>query len=256
MQLSSEAYAPDGTLWWQLKTWPGKTRKLGDEIKIAAWLASTKFVGEQFTTEDIRIALGDGLEKNDKEHLQRRLRELRNRDGWAIPSKKYDRTLPLGHYRLDFVGWHPHLGPRPKRTGGVSAKTKRIVIDRDGRRCQVCGIGANEPYPDRPNKVAVLTAGHITPGSFKGADDLSNLQAECSLCNEAIRSDTGRPETYEEVIGEFRLLKKTELERIHSWTAQGHRTRDKADAAYDRFRMLSPGDKIKIEAELKKMLGH
>jgi hypothetical protein len=254
-ELSSEAYAPDGTVWWQLEKWPGTNLPFGDEAKIAAWLASTRFIGELFTTDDLRVALGDGLERNGREHLQRRLRELRDRDKWRIPSKKYERTIPVGHYRLDFIGWHPGVGPRPKKLNTISAKTRRIVIERDGRRCQICNIGAGEPYPENPAKTAVMTVGHVTPSSYEGSASISNLQAECSFCNETMRSDTGRPESIEEMRGAIRDLNRKDLEKVQNWAEVGHRTQDKADTTYDRIRMLSPGDRDKIVVELATMIG-
>jgi hypothetical protein len=254
-----EAYAPDGTPWWQLKTWPGSTAKFGDEPRIAAWLAFNKEIGELFTTAEIRDALGDALEldhRNEKEHLQRRLRQLRDHDGWLIPSKKYDRTLPVGHYRLDKVGWHPALGDRPRRPSAVSAKTRRLVLIRDGSRCVICGVGAGEPNPGRPDTVAAMTVGHVSPGSYGGSGDLSNFRTECAECNEAIRSGTGLPESFDVALESVQSLKMAELTRLYDWLVAGHRTRDRLDQIYDRIRMMSPGNKDRIVRTLGSMLGH
>src|SRR4051812_23288321 len=63
----------------------------------------------------------------------------------GIPSNADDRTLPVGTYRLEKKGWHPGLGEREKEDG-ISNGKRRRVIERDGRRCVVCGVGSGEPY--------------------------------------------------------------------------------------------------------------
>ena len=182
------------TPWWELDTWPGTRKSLGDEPRIAAWLAANKAVGETFTTEELREALGHRLSdtsRNDREHFQRRIRELRSvRDGWVFPSVKHDRNVESGNYRLDKIGWHPALGKRPPNPTAVSAKVKREVLERDNYRCFHCGVIAGEPYPHDPEKLAVMTVGHVVPAEFGGPGTASNLRAECAHCNEAFGSAT------------------------------------------------------------------
>lgn len=152
-----EAYAPEGTLWWQLKVAPGmKKQPFGDEQKIAAYLAYHLGEGAVFTIWDLRTALGEKTVPNNAEHLNRRMRTLRGRDGWSLPSAR-DERLGVDHYRIRKIGWHPGCGsPRPKNTR-PSEKTRRKVFERDREICQVCGIASNEPYPDLPERQAKLT---------------------------------------------------------------------------------------------------
>ncbi|MDV7102052.1 hypothetical protein R4227_18500 [Gordonia amicalis] len=200
-----------------------------------AWLAFNKAVGEVFTTKQVRAALGEEDIPNDDEHFQRRVRELR-KDGWEIPSTKYDRNLPREHYRIDIVGWHPGLGvARPKRRR-VSDKVRRRVLDRDGWRCRVCGIGSAEPYRDEPGTRAVLTIGHILSDEFGGSATEANLRTECSRCNETVRSELPKPESRDELITSARSLKTAELARLTEWIREGMRTRDRVDELYDRLR--------------------
>lgn len=241
------AYTPEGELWWQLP--------FGDEQKIAAWLAFNKVVGDTFTTVELRYSLGDGLSeksRNDREHFQRRLRELRSRrDGWKFPSVKQDRSLAVGHYRLDRVGWHPALGPRPKDPTKFSARTRREVIERDHYRCTLCGVIAGEPYPEDPERPAALTVGHIIPRDHGGSGDASNLRAECALCNEVSRSDTRVPESFDVLRISIDNLKSADRTRLLQWILGAQRVRDRVDEAYDRYRALSPGDQEMMRQHLQ-----
>lgn len=247
------------TLWWRLATWPGTSQEMGDEARIASWLAYNKAIGDTFTTAELRTALGSRLSpsgRNDNEHFQRRIRELRRpSDGWVIPSRKHIRTLGPSEYRLDKVGWHPSLGPRPTSKSAASAKTKRAVLRRDGSRCALCGIGTNEPYPGRPDSHAIMTVGHVRPGILDGAGEIENLRAECSECNEGSRSDTGTPESLEALLTTIANFKTSEVQRIHSWMDLGHRSRDRVDTAFDAFRALSPSQQLVARSEISRMLG-
>ncbi|GAA4169871.1 HNH endonuclease [Gryllotalpicola koreensis] len=248
-----EAHTASGELWW-------RTDGLGDERRIAAWLAANKEVGDTFTTEELRRGIGDRLSadaRNNAEHFQRRVRELRKAKygSWLIPSKKHDRTLQQGQYRLERVGWYPALGARPNDPSAVSASTRRAVINRDGRRCVICGIGAGEPYPGRPDTNAVLTVGHVVPGISNGSGDLSNLQTECAECNEPARSNTETPESPGSLITEVANFNVGDLRRLQAWVGQGRRGRDRVDTAFDRYRALSPGGKAEFKTALDGILG-
>lgn len=254
--LPSEAFSPSGTIWWHLEFEPGSKRRFGDEKKIAAFLASTKGAGSVFTTRELREAIGRGGVANTAEHFQRRIRALRkSRDGWEIASFQDDRSLPTGHYRIDKVGWHPALGPRPKDKQGVSAKTRAFVLDRDGRRCVICGVGAGEPYPES-SKIATMTIGHIVPQERGGSGDIDNLQAECAHCNESKRAEGLPPEGLDIVWPSVKSLSTPQARRLAEWLAQGRRTRDKLDDVYDRVRMLPPTERELVESRLRQLLGN
>ncbi|CAM3165229.1 hypothetical protein DFJ75_3065 [Williamsia muralis] len=246
-----EAYASDEVLWWDLEKWPNSDRDYGDERRIAAYLACNRSVGDIFTTDELRGVLGTQGERNKAEHFQRRIRELRSaRDGWKITSWKDDRTLQQEHYRLDVVGWHPGLGPRPKNANNISKKLRSAILERDGSRCQLCGIGDGEPYPGDPDQVAAMTIGHVIPGDREGLAEPGNLRVECRWCNEPKRSEGIDPPSAEEMWSIVRPLKTAELRRLNSWLVKGHRTRDRVDEVYDRIRKLAPEEKEKLEARI------
>lgn len=251
-----EAYASDGTLWWKLETHPGKRTPYGGELKLMAWLAFNKHVGDTVTMRELRAALGDGVVPDDAEHLNRRLRALRPRDGWIIPSKNDDGSLPVGVYRIDRKGWHPGTGTPRAPSNAVSQGLRRKVFERDGSRCVVCGVAGGEPYPSEPDSKAVLTVGHIVANDHGGSSkDANNLRTECKRCNEPVRQEIRPPETLEQVLPDIRKLKSADKQQLLSWFDHGYRTRDRLDEVYDRARQLAPDDKEELKARLRRMVG-
>ncbi|MDP9848650.1 HNH endonuclease [Streptosporangium lutulentum] len=248
-------FAPDGSEWWKLKTTPGGRRPFGGEKRIAAWLWFNAEVSETFTMRQLRQSLGDGDgEAENAEQLNRRLRALRP-DDWVITSYKDDRTLPPDTYRLDKKGVKIWLD---KRTGkaAVSQRTRRLVMERDGSRCKICGVGDGEPYPDEPTTKAKLTIGHRIPEARGGSREEGNLRTECARCNEPVRHEAIDPETYDEVFAEVRTLRSSDIRSLLTWLQSGERTRSKLDKAHDRARKLSSHEIDRLIIELHRMLGN
>lgn len=249
-----EAYAPNGILWWKLERYPGK-RRYGGERKIAAYLAYNMNLGDTFTMPDLRAAIGQDDLPDAAEHVNRRFRRLRQ-DGWKVPTHKDDESLPVGTYRLDAVGWHPGLPEERPHAENISQALARRVMERDGRRCVVCGVGSGEPYPGEPGTHAVLTVGHRKSRQSLGSSkDPNNLQAECKHCNETVREELRDPETLDDLIRDVRRLKSAERQRLLQWMESGYRTRDLLDEVHDRARVLSQGEREELVKRLQKMLG-
>ncbi len=61
------------------------------------------------------------------------------------------------------------------RRSGLPLRTRFAVLERDGRRCVICGASASDG--------AVLEVDHITPVSMGGMHGLMNLQTLCFDCN-------------------------------------------------------------------------
>lgn len=108
----------------------------------------------------------------------RRLRELRDEEGYKILSHRDRNDLKPGQYLL--------LDPAPKPAFQriVSKETRALVLDRNGFTCQMCGAAAGEAHPYNPGRKTRLHIGHIVDKSQGGSDDLTNLRAVCSVCNE------------------------------------------------------------------------
>jgi 5-methylcytosine-specific restriction endonuclease McrA len=194
---------------------------------------------------ELRDALGDGVVPNEAEHLNRRLRKLRE-NGWKLPTNKDDRSIPTGTYRVDSVGWYPGEGERPP-SNSVSLGDRRRVFERDQWRCVVCGVGSNEPYPSDPATLATLTVGHRIPNALGGSSkDINNLQTECARCNEPVREALRSPETLDQLRPDLINLSRDEARKLESWVLAGRRGRDKVDATYDRIRPLSASEKADV----------
>jgi hypothetical protein len=230
---------------------PGTRQKFGQEKRLAAWLWFTADIGDHFTMKDARAALGEDAPES-AEHLNRRLRNLRP-DDWVITSYKDDRTLPADTYRLDAKGTRVWLSERNARSA-VSQATRRLVFDRDGSRCQVCGVGDGEEYPGEPGTKARMTIGHRVPQERGGSDDPDNLRTECARCNEPLRHEAEDPENYDEVFAVVRRLKNEELRSLLTWLQAKQRTRSRLDEVYDRARKLSASEQERMIETLRQMI--
>lgn len=251
-----EAYDDEGTLWWERRFWPGTKRRYGGERKIASWLAVNVDEGATFTMKDVRAALGDEAVPNDQEQLNRRLRRLRP-DGWILPSYKSQSGLSTSEYRLERRGWHPaSREPRP-RQDQPSARTRRLVFERDKQTCVICGTRATESYDDLPDVKARMTLGHRIPGNRAGAAaTVDDLQAECARCNETVRDEIVNPVTLPEVLPTINNLKRAERADLLKWMEQGRRSASRVDQAYADLRRLSRAEQQAAIEELRRMVGH
>jgi len=135
-----------------------------------------KHVGEVIDAYKLREVAGGITE------WARRVRELRQEEGMNIQTDKHDSSLKPGQYRL------VDLTPLPSFSGGISKEVRAFVLDRNGFTCQMCGAAAGEPHPYSPGIKTRLHVGHIIPLSQGGTNDVSNLKALCSVCNEGAQN--------------------------------------------------------------------
>lgn len=114
----------------------------------------------------------------------RRIRELRNEEGFLILTHNDRADLKPGEYLLK--------DPKPQPAFGraISKEVRAIVLDRNGFTCQMCGAVAGEPHPYDPTRKTRLHMGHIVDKSAGGEDEASNLRALCSVCNEGASNIT------------------------------------------------------------------
>lgn len=135
-------------------------------------------LGRVLDSEELREAAG-GISE-----WARRVRELRNEEGYLILTHNDRSDLKPGQYLLLTAK------PEPAFERGISKETRAIVLDRNGFTCQMCGAGAGEPHPFDPSRKTRLHLGHIIDKSMGGTDDPSNLRAVCSVCNEGASNIT------------------------------------------------------------------
>jgi 5-methylcytosine-specific restriction endonuclease McrA len=119
----------------------------------------------------------------------RRVRELRNEEGMNIVTHNDRGNLKPGEYLL------VDLKPLPSFERGISKEVRAFVLDRNGFTCQMCGATAGEPHPYDIGRKTRLHISHVIDKSMGGNDDLGNLKAICSVCNEGASNLTlNRPE--------------------------------------------------------------
>lgn len=254
-QFPDDAYAPDGTLWWELTMRPATKQAFGQTGRLAAWLWFTKDIGATFTLPEARAALGSGLAQS--QHFDRRLRELREA-GWMIPSgRDVGEGLRNDEYRLDGRGtrlWIDEEREKLERFA-PSAKVRRKVFERDGQRCVICGVATRESYPNEPATSARLTIGHRVPQErlrqYGQRDNIDNWRTECARCNETVRDAAPDPRTFEELLPQVKALTKQEKAVLLDWLLRGERVRSELDRVFDEVRMLSENERERMLDRLK-----
>lgn len=114
----------------------------------------------------------------------RRIRELRNEEGYLILTHNDRADLKPGQYLLETAK------PQPAFAREISKETRAFVLDRNGFTCQMCGAVAGEPHAYDPSRKTRLHLGHIIDKSAGGSDEPANLRAICSVCNEGASNIT------------------------------------------------------------------
>lgn len=117
-----------------------------------------------------------------KAEWARRVRELRDEEGYQILSHKDRSDLKPGQYLLETEM------RRPAFRRGVSKETRALVLERNGYTCQMCGAAAGDVDPYHPSRTIRLTLGHIIDKSKGGDDSIANLRALCTNCNEGLQN--------------------------------------------------------------------
>lgn len=180
--------------------------KIGSKEKIRQFLLAN--IGKVVTSIQIRDAAGASVSE-----WARRLRELRDEEGWPIRSKNDDAKLKPNEYRL--------AGPPPAKhdvafARNMSKKLRAEVLARNGYTCQHCGLGPDEIDPTTGRKTR-LHIGHIVDKSLGGKDELSNLRALCSGCNEGAKNVTAEKPTFAWLKGRIRSATQDDQIAVLAW---------------------------------------
>lgn len=153
----------------------------------------------------------------------RRVRELRDEEGWPISTHNDDESLRPGEYRLDTL-------PGPARPvdfkRGISQRVRAEVLDRDGSTCQMCGISAGDPDPET-GRPARLHLGHIVDKSLGGRDEVSNLRTLCSTCNQGAKNLTQEKPSRVWLLSQVRRANSADQFAVYEWL--GHKFGYQAD---------------------------
>jgi len=149
-------------------------KKLGSKQLILEFFL--KNVGKILHSHEIQEASGGASE------WARRVRELRNEDGYQILSHKDRANLKPNQYLMEYIDRLPSFARN------ISKETRAQVLERNGYTCQMCGCAAGDPDPQGGNRTVRLTMGHIIDKSKGGNDTPQNLRAVCTTCNEGLQN--------------------------------------------------------------------
>ncbi len=180
-------------------------RKPGSKERIRQFLLA--HIGEVITSIQIRDAAGVEVSE-----WARRLRELREQEGWIILTHHDSADLKPGQYLL------PERPPETtiKFERIISAKLRAEVFDRNGFTCQMCGLSPGDIDPTTKRKVR-LHVGHIKDKNLGGKDELSNLRTLCSTCNQGAKNITGEKPTAIWLLSQVRRAGIDEQRAVFNW---------------------------------------
>jgi hypothetical protein len=143
----------------------------------------------------------------------RRVRELRDEEGWPILTNNDSTALKPGQYLLKEG---PPGIPATTFARAISAKLRAEVLDRNGFTCQMCGLTPGDIDPSTGRKVR-LHIGHIVDKSLGGKEELSNLRALCSTCNQGAKNITGEKPSYIWLLSQIRRAGLAEQRAVFDW---------------------------------------
>ncbi|MCX6021843.1 MAG: HNH endonuclease [Chloroflexi bacterium] len=138
---------------------------------------------------------------------------MRDEEGWEILSHHDNANLKPGEYILEKM---PPTKPDVAFARTISAKLRAEVLDRNGFTCQMCGLtpGDIDPYSGRKVRLHV---GHIRDKSLGGRDELTNLRALCSTCNQGAKNITGEKPTVIWLLSQVRRAGLDEQRTVFEW---------------------------------------
>lgn len=181
-------------------------QKKGSKALILDFLLTK--VGKIVTSADLQQASGGASE------WARRLRELRDEEGYDILSHKDRRELKPGQYIL------ASTKRRPAFRRGISKETRAFVLERNGYTCQMCGMAAGDPDPYHANRTIRLTLGHIKDKSKGGDDNPTNLRAVCSNCNEGLQNTAPPKPDRVHLLSQIRRATLDDQQEVLRWLQQ------------------------------------
>jgi hypothetical protein len=161
-------------------------------------------VGKVLDSETLRSVAGVS-------EWARRVRELRNEEGYQILTHNDRSDLKPGQYILESAS------PQPAFAREISKEVRAYVLDRNGFTCQMCGAVAGEQHPYDPTRKTRLHIGHIVDKSMGGTDDPANLRALCSVCNEGAANLTLDRPSHEKLLIQVRRATGTDQLKLLEW---------------------------------------
>ena len=165
-------------------------------------------IGKVLESKDIQKASGGVVE------WARRVRELRNQDGYQILSHRDRVNLKPNQYLMETIARLPAFAR------GISKETRAWVLERNGYTCQMCGVAAGDPDPQGGNRTVRLTMGHIIDKSKGGDDSSQNLRTVCTNCNEGLQNTSLPKPDRIHLLAQIRRATIQDQESVLYWLLQ------------------------------------
>jgi hypothetical protein len=185
-------------------------RKGSKQLILEYFLAN---LGVVLESRDIQTASGGAVE------WARRVRELRNEEGYQILSHKDRADLKPNQYLLETT----KRAPAFKRN--ISKETRAWVLERNGYTCQMCGVAAGDPDPLGSDRTVRLTIGHIVDKSKGGEDSPQNLRAICTNCNEGLQNTSPPKPNQIHLLSQVRRATIQDQRALLNWLLQKFKLR-------------------------------
>ena len=184
--------------------------RIGSKEKIRRFLLAN--IGRVIESHELQEAADGAVQ------YSRRLRELRDEEGWPILSHNDSTDLKPGQYMLkEMPTANANMAIGFVRA--ISAKLRAEVLDRNGFTCQMCGLTPSDIDPATGRAVR-LHIGHIVDKSHGGKDELSNLRALCSSCNQGAKNITAEKPSTIWLLTQIRRAGRTEQRAVYDWLKQ------------------------------------
>lgn len=181
-------------------------------------------IGRIVTSLEIRDAIGTEVSE-----WARRVRELREDEGWPILTHNDSAELKSGQYLLRE---EPPAKSNVRFTRNISAKLRAQVLDRNGFTCQMCGLCPGD-IDDSTGRKVRLHIGHIIDKSLGGKDELSNLRSLCSTCNQGAKNITSEKPTSIWLLSQIRRAGRDEQLAVLTWLRSKFKDDDPAGSSGD-----------------------
>jgi len=179
---------------------------MGAKANIRQFLLAN--IGRVVSKHEIQAAAGPNVTE-----WARRLREIRDEERWPILSHNDDASLRPGEYLLNAI---PAKNANVGFVRGISTRLRAEVLDRNGFTCQMCGLTPGDIDPETGRKVR-LHIGHIKDKSLGGKDELSNLRALCSTCNQGAKNVTAEKPSTIWLLSQIRKSGQDEQRAVFDW---------------------------------------
>ncbi len=165
-------------------------------------------IGKVLESREIQQASGGASE------WARRVRELRNEEGYQILTHKDRANLKPNQYLMETDKRLPAFAR------GISKETRARVLERNGYTCQMCGLAAGDPDPFNSTRTVRLTMGHIIDKSKGGDDSAQNLRAVCTNCNEGLQNTALPKPDQIHLLAQIRRATINDQEAVLGWLLQ------------------------------------